>query len=49
MKTQIICKTKEQLNAAIKKCEKYNISYSKNRWGLMADITPERAWNISLI
>ena len=49
MKTQIKCTSKLEVLNAVKKCEKYNIDYIENEQGILANITPERAWNISLI
>lgn len=49
MTTQINCTSRLEVLNTITKLEKYDISYSENEQGLLADVTPERAWNISLI
>ena len=49
MKTQIKCNSRLEVFNAILKLEKYNISYVENKQGISADITPEKAWCISLI
>lgn len=49
MKTQINCNSRLEVLTAITKCEKYNIDYVENEQGVLADVTPEKAWNISLI
>jgi len=49
MKTQIICKSRLEVLHILLKLEKHNISYVENEDGIVADITPEKAWCISLI
>ena len=49
MKTQIYCENRLQVLTCIRKLEKYNINYIENEFGILADITPESAFNISLI
>ena len=49
MKTQINCKSRLEVLNKIKTLEKYNIDYVENEQGILADITPETAFNICLI
>ena len=49
MKTQINCNSRLEVLIIIIKLEKYNISFIENEKGILTDITPEKAWNISLI
>lgn len=49
MKTQINCTSRLEVLNVIRKLEKYDIQYVENEAGILADITPESAWNISLI
>jgi len=49
MKTQINCNSRLEVLTVIRKLEKYNIDFVENEQGILADITPEKAWNLSLI
>jgi len=49
MKTQINCKTRLEVLHKLRILDKYNISYIENNDGILADITPEKAFNICLI
>lgn len=49
MKTQIDCASRLQVINVISKLERYDICYVENEAGILADITPEKAWNIGLI
>lgn len=49
MKTQINCNSRLEVINTILFLEKYDIDYIENEEGVLADITPERAWNIGLI
>ena len=49
METQINCTSRLEVLNLIRKLERLNISYIENEKGILADITPERAWNLSLI
>ncbi len=49
MKTQINCTSRLQVLNTIIKLEKYKIEYIENEDGVLADMTPESAWNIGLI
>ena len=49
MKTQINCASRLQVFNVINKLEKYEIDYVENEDGVLADVTPESAFNIGLI
>lgn len=49
MKTQINCNSRLEVLTVLRKLEKYGIDYIENEKGILADITPERAFNIGLI
>lgn len=49
MKTQINCTSRLEVLNVIRKLEKHDILYAENEYGIVANITPERAWCISLI
>ena len=49
MQTQINITSRVGVLAAIVTLEKYNISYVENDRGILADMDPETAWNLSLI
>ena len=49
MKTQIDCTSRLEVFNVMRRLEKYNIQYGENESGILADCTPEKAWNIGLI
>ena len=49
MKTQINCNSRLEAFNIIRKLERLDISFVENEDGFLADVTPEKAWNLSLI